>query len=349
MKSQYDYITPGEVEPESLKNFEPGEYEIVANFPSRIATVSEGVQWLVSFFSKRNMLTFAKILPIALIMNVITSDFFIGTPLRAFLEGRYGSCVLSVLADLLLCLLFQIMIWLYIVRSEIIVKIPVRDYLTHALRVFKEKASSVAVLFSAHVVIYALIVFSTCLLIYLLVPRNEIDIFMDSGEYYLHKFDDLISIDFSDRRDAQRILTLWLREFDAVKIAPLFKVSLIGSFTAIIGGFLYYMLTIYALPLVIFSRVGVIRALVESFKGFSKNVLSLTVAGLLVVVIDSCVSACFSAMPFSDIIISTLTIPFNIFIFYLSAKTIFWHGNLESFSSQQKINHETMSGNQNSH
>ena len=51
MKSQYDYITPGEVEPESLKNFEPGEYEIVANFPSRIATVSEGVQWLVSFFS----------------------------------------------------------------------------------------------------------------------------------------------------------------------------------------------------------------------------------------------------------------------------------------------------------
>ena len=171
---------------------------------------------------------------------------------------------------------------------------------------------------------------------------------MDSGEYYLHKFDDLISIDFSDRRDAQRILTLWLREFDAVKIAPLFKVSLIGSFTAIIGGFLYYMLTIYALPLVIFSRVGVMRALVESFKGFSKNVLSLTVAGLLVVVIDSCVSACFSAMPFSDIIISTLTIPFNIFIFYLSAKTIFWHGNLESFSSQQKINHETMSGNQNS-
>ena len=59
MKSQYDYITPGEVEPESLKNFEPGEYEIVANFPSRIATVSEGVQWLVSFFSKRNIDNFS--------------------------------------------------------------------------------------------------------------------------------------------------------------------------------------------------------------------------------------------------------------------------------------------------
>ena len=53
MKSQYDYINPGEVEPESLKNFEPGEYEIVANFPSRIATVSEGVQWLVSFFFQK--------------------------------------------------------------------------------------------------------------------------------------------------------------------------------------------------------------------------------------------------------------------------------------------------------
>lgn len=348
MKSQYDYTAPDEVVPEPLKNFKPGEYEIVAHFPSRIARVSESIQWFVSFFSKRNMLTFAKILPIALIMSVVTSDLLVGIPLISFLDGRYGSCFLSVLADLLLCLLFQIMIWLYIVRSEIMVKIPVKDYLTHVLRVFKEKASSVAVLFSAHIVIYALIVFSTCLLIYLLIPHNEIDIFMNSREYYLQQYLDLSLMDYRDQNVAREI-TRWVRELDAVKIAPLFKISLIGSFTAIIGGFIYYMLTIYALPLVLFSRVGVMGALVESFKGFSKNVLSLTVAGLFVLIIDAGVYACFSAVPFSDIMISTLTTSFNIFIFYLSAKTIFWNGNLESFSSQQKVNHETVSGNQDSH